>query len=75
MAGVEVRDFDSPDETRKPDKTMIEVIRMSGATAARMRLEPRMEMVRVHQADRRGREVSGTSSRPVAVGHDARRPR
>ena len=40
MAGVEVRDFDSPDETRSPDKTTIEVVRMGGATAARMRLEP-----------------------------------
>ena len=40
MAGVEVRDFGSPDETRTPDKTTIEVVRMGGATAARMRLEP-----------------------------------
>ena len=40
MAGVEVGNFDAPDETRKPDKTMIEVVRMGGATAARMRLEP-----------------------------------
>ena len=41
MAGVEARDFDSPDETRTPDKTKIEVVRMSGATVGRMRLEPR----------------------------------
>jgi hypothetical protein len=40
MAGVEARDFDSPDETRTPDKTKIEVVRMSGATVGRMRLEP-----------------------------------
>ena len=40
MAGVEVRDFDSPDETRTPDKTTIEIVRMGGATASRMRLEP-----------------------------------
>jgi hypothetical protein len=40
MAGVEVRDFDSADETRTPDKTKVEVVRMGGATVARMRLEP-----------------------------------
>jgi hypothetical protein len=40
MAGVEARDFDSPDETRTPDKTKIEVVRMSRATVGRMRLEP-----------------------------------
>jgi hypothetical protein len=40
MAGVEVRDFGSPDETRTPDRTHIELVRMSGASAARMRLEP-----------------------------------
>jgi hypothetical protein len=40
MAGVEVRDFDSADETRTPDKTTVEVVRLGGATVARMRLEP-----------------------------------
>ena len=40
MAGVEVRDFGSADETRTPDKTTVEVVRMGGASAARMRLEP-----------------------------------
>jgi hypothetical protein len=40
MAGVEIGDFGSPDETRTPDKTKIELVRMSGATASRMRLEP-----------------------------------
>jgi hypothetical protein len=40
MAGVEVGDFGSADETRTPDKTKVEVVRMGGATAARMRLEP-----------------------------------
>jgi hypothetical protein len=40
MAGVEARDFGSPDETRTPDKTTVEVVRVGGATAARMRLEP-----------------------------------
>ena len=40
MAGVEVGDFGSPDETRTPDKTTMEVVRIGGATAARLRLEP-----------------------------------
>ena len=40
MAGVELGDFESPDETRTPDKTTVEVVRMGGTTAARMRLEP-----------------------------------
>src|SRR5215216_4770244 len=40
MAGVEARDFDTPDETRTPDKTKVEVVRMSGASVGRMRLEP-----------------------------------
>ena len=33
MAGVQSRDFNSPDETRTPDKTQVDVVRM-GATAA-----------------------------------------
>ena len=28
MAGVETRDFDSPDETRTPDKTQVDVVRI-----------------------------------------------
>ena len=40
MPGVEARGFDSPDETRTPDKTKVDVVRMSGATAARMTFEP-----------------------------------
>jgi len=40
MAGVESRAFDSPDETRTPDKTRVEVVRMGGTTAARMVLSP-----------------------------------
>jgi hypothetical protein len=40
MAGVESRGFDSPDETRTPDKTLVEVVRMTGATAARFSFEP-----------------------------------
>lgn len=40
MAGVEVGDFGSPDETRKPEKTTIEMVHLGGVSAARMRLEP-----------------------------------
>jgi quercetin dioxygenase-like cupin family protein len=40
MAGIERRAFDSPDETRTPDKTRIEIVRMPGATAARFSFEP-----------------------------------
>ncbi|HET8948947.1 MAG TPA: cupin domain-containing protein [Solirubrobacteraceae bacterium] len=40
MAGVESRDFDSPDESRTPDKTRVDVVRMGGTTAARLTLEP-----------------------------------
>jgi hypothetical protein len=40
MAGVEARDFGSPDETRTPDKTKIEIVRMGGTSASRMSLQP-----------------------------------
>jgi len=40
MPGVEARDFDSPDETRAPDKTRSEIVRMSGASVARLTLQP-----------------------------------
>lgn len=40
MAGVETRRFDSPDETRTPDKTRVDVVRMGSATAARLTMEP-----------------------------------
>jgi hypothetical protein len=40
MAGVEARDFAAPDETRAPDRTRIELVRMTGASVSRMRLEP-----------------------------------
>ena len=40
MAGVQSRDFDSPDERRTPDKTQVDVVRMGPTTAARMTFEP-----------------------------------
>jgi hypothetical protein len=40
MAGVQSRNFESPDETRSPDKTKVDVVRLGDATAARMTFEP-----------------------------------
>jgi hypothetical protein len=40
VAGVEKRDFDSPDESRTPDKTRVDVVRVGGTTAARFTMEP-----------------------------------
>lgn len=40
MAGVERRSFDSPDETRTPHKSRVEIVRLGGGAAARMTLEP-----------------------------------
>jgi hypothetical protein len=40
MPGVEARDFQSPDESRTPDKTRSDIVRLSGATVARLTLEP-----------------------------------
>ena len=40
MAGVEKRDFDSPDESRTPAKTRSDIVHLGGTTAARLTLEP-----------------------------------
>ena len=40
MAGVEARRFDDPDESRTPDKTKVDVVRMGSTSAARMTFEP-----------------------------------
>src|SRR3954454_701581 len=40
MAGIEAFDFDSPDETRTPEKTRVDVVRTGGTTAARFAFEP-----------------------------------
>jgi hypothetical protein len=41
MAGVEALNFDSPDETRTPAKTRVDLVRTSGGTtAARLVFEP-----------------------------------
>jgi hypothetical protein len=40
VAGVEKRSFDSPDESRTPDKTRADIVHMGATTAARFTLEP-----------------------------------
>lgn len=40
MAGVEKRDFDSPDETRTPEKSRVDVVHVGGTAAARFVLQP-----------------------------------
>ena len=40
MAGLEVRAFDAPDESRRPDKTQVDVVKMGANTAARLTVEP-----------------------------------
>jgi hypothetical protein len=39
VAGVEKRDFDSPDESRTPDKTRVDTVHLGGTSAARFTLE------------------------------------
>jgi hypothetical protein len=40
MAGVQSRNFESPDETRSPDKTKVDVVRMGDTTVGRFSFEP-----------------------------------
>ena len=40
MAGVEALNFDSPDETRAPDKTRVDVLHLGDTAAARFAFEP-----------------------------------
>ena len=40
MAGVQAIDFGSPDETRTPQKTRVDVVRLGQTAAARLTLEP-----------------------------------
>ena len=40
MVGLSSKSFDSPDETRTPDKTTVEVVRLAGATVARLTFQP-----------------------------------
>ena len=40
MPGVQSRDFGSPDETRTPAKTQVDIVRMGEATIGRFAFEP-----------------------------------
>lgn len=40
MTTLSFRNFDSPDETRTPDKTRLDVVDLGSATAARLTVEP-----------------------------------
>jgi uncharacterized cupin superfamily protein len=40
MAGVQRLDFDSPDETRTPSKTRVDLVRVGNSTVGRYRFEP-----------------------------------
>ena len=75
MPGVESRDFDSPDETRTPDKTKVDVVRMGGTTVGRFAFEPGWkwsECVKpVAGTDScQARHVGVVSSGRLAISHD-----
>jgi len=40
MAGIENRDFSSPDETRSPDKTTVELVNVGGGQIGRYTFQP-----------------------------------
>src|SRR4051794_29117626 len=40
MAGVTSRNLDTPDETRTPDKTLLQLVQLDGAKVARGTLQP-----------------------------------
>jgi hypothetical protein len=40
MPGIESRDFSSPDETRSPDKTRIELVNLAGGQIGRYTFQP-----------------------------------
>ena len=40
MAGLTVKQFDSPDETRTPDKSKMEVLELASVKTARLTLQP-----------------------------------
>jgi hypothetical protein len=40
MANLVSKGFDSPDETRNPDKTSVQVVDLGGVKAARMTMQP-----------------------------------
>ena len=57
MPGVEARGFDAPDETRTPDKTKVDVVRMAGEGCPDD-VRTRLEVVGVCETGRGHRELS-----------------
>lgn len=70
-AGVEARDFDSPDETRTPDKSKVDVVRMGGSSGRPAHARAGVAVVGVHQARRRRRELPAAPRRVVQSGRIA----
>ncbi len=75
MAGIRALDFDSPDETRTPDRTRVDVLHIGETTAARLTFEPGWrwsEHVRpVAGTDRcQVRHVGVVQSGRMVVSHD-----
>ncbi|MDQ3897582.1 MAG: cupin domain-containing protein [Actinomycetota bacterium] len=40
MTGINIKSFDTPDETRAPDKTKVETVSLGGHKAARLTFQP-----------------------------------
>ena len=40
MASIEAKSMDSPDETRTPDKTSMDIVHLGNATVARLSVQP-----------------------------------
>lgn len=40
MASLSSKSFDQPDETRTPDRTRVDIVRLGGASVARLTMEP-----------------------------------
>ena len=59
MSGFITKSFESPDETRTPDKTTVEVVDLAGIKAARLTTEP----------DGSGPSASSRSSGPSRAKH------
>jgi hypothetical protein len=72
VAGLEVRNFDAPDETRAPDKTTVNIVRMGATSASRMSLEPgwRWTMHVVHD-DGSEQDICPGQAYVIEPGHDA----
>src|SRR5690348_16423160 len=75
MAGIASLHFNSPDETRTPDKTKVDVVHVGNTTAARMSFEPGWkwsECVKpVAGPDScQARDVGGVQSGTLRVTHD-----